>query len=111
MIWSAIILAIIIALLVAFIFVFRNKAYGIGYYSLFSVGLIWIVAGIPMENYLLSLFGIVFFVIGLQNKDRWEEEKISFSQLSEKAKRERLTLTAILALTIILSLVFYLLNK
>jgi len=110
MIWSVIILAILIGCFVAFLFAIRNRSYGIGYYSLFLVGLIWMIAGIPMENYLLSIFGIIFFVLGLQHKEEWEAEKSSFATLSEKGKKDRLVLTGILALAIIASLIFYFIN-
>ena len=76
MIWILISVAVAIVILgVLAIFFIRAKEgkHEVDYYSLFIIGLIWIAVGVPLNNSALWIIGIVFFILGVTNKDKWKK--------------------------------------
>jgi hypothetical protein len=81
---------LIVGLLVAFIVLIRGREkFTPNYRALFVMGIIWLGAGIPLGistgNSGLWVMGLIFFMIGLLNRDKWEEEK-KWSDLSQGEK-------------------------
>ena len=89
------------------------------YYTFFWIGLIWIIAGaIPLiihgwKSTLNFLFfmGIVFFAIGLVNKDKWKKNRVRFKDLTKKEKKFRMIIIIILGILVVIGLVFFLLAQ
>ncbi len=82
MIWIAITLIGIIGLLIVFGVVYiRKRKMETNYYTLFTMGVIWLPLGLVFmgsENGLFNIFfilGLVYLIAGLANRDKWPEDK------------------------------------
>lgn len=80
------------------------------YYSLFIIGITWLVIGIPIKNYVLSAIGIVLMTIGLANKKKWQKRK-KWNELTKKEKNAKIIIMAILFVLFIVGLIFFLLTE
>jgi uncharacterized membrane protein len=56
------------------------------YHSFFVLGIVMLIFGIIQRNIAFLGAGAVFSVIGFANKNKWEENKESWSQLSSGEK-------------------------
>lgn len=64
----------------------RRKKIPIDYYGFFSFGLLWLVVGILLSNWLLFLLGLITSLIGFTNRDKWKKNKRDWKDLSYKEK-------------------------
>lgn len=103
------ILSLIILLAAAAIFISKKNKRPPDYYNLFIIGVIWLVLGIPIENYILSILGAIFLAVGLINKKKWNSNRVRWSDLDDKEKRVRWIIIGILAILILAGLAVYLL--
>ena len=106
------ILMVVIALLIIFLaiaFVIRRKKGKIptDYYNLFVIGIIWLIIGVPMKNYVLSGLGLIFTVVGLTHKKKWQKNRRTWEDLSKSEKNFKLTLIIILSIMLIAGLIMY----
>jgi ABC-type amino acid transport system permease subunit len=92
------ILIALILLVLAVIWAKKNNKRPTDYYTFFIIGLIWTVFGIPLKNYALSGMGVVFLVVGLVNKDKWEKNRVKWSDLTEEERKIRTWLIIVLGI-------------
>jgi hypothetical protein len=78
----------------------KKKKIPADYYSLFILGLIWLVIGVPIKNYLLSLVGLMISLIGFTNRDKWKKNKREWNDLDYSEKVILIIAAFILALFI-----------
>ena len=108
-------ISVVIGLIVvglAIIFAVRNKGKKVepDYRTFFILGITWLPLGIATDNNAFLFMGIVFMVLGLVNKDKWNKEK-KFSELSKKEQKTRIILITVAGLLVLLGLVTYFLTK
>ena len=102
--WIIMVVAVLLILgAVAAIMAVKGKSWpGPDYRAFFIMGLIWIIAGVPatfLHDYNLNgLFamGIIFFVIGLVNKDKWK--KRTWADLTPAEKKLKIWIIIILGI-------------
>jgi len=74
---SIIIGLIIIGLLIVFFLQFKRKKYKPNYRLFFILGTAWIPIGVVFyintKNFGFFVMGLIFLIIGLVNKNKWEE--------------------------------------
>ena len=74
---SIVIGLIIIGLLIVLLLQFKRKKYKPNYRLFFILGMTWVPLGvvfyITTRNFGFFVMGLIFLVIGLVNKDKWEE--------------------------------------
>ena len=81
-------LMVVILGVLAILFIKHNEGkHKVDYYSLFIMGLIWLVIGIPLRNTILEVFGIAFFVLGLFNKKKWKKNRTDWTKVTKKQKK------------------------
>lgn len=78
------------------------------YYAFFIMGIVWLAAGIPLDNYGLSGMGLVFMIIGLAHRDEWKENRRCWKDMDPKQKRLKLIVFGLLALTLCIGIAAYL---
>lgn len=72
----AIALTMIIALAGVLIFVKRKGDLSTTDYRVFFIlGLVWLPMGIATDNYAFTGIGAVFMIVGLANRDKWQDWK------------------------------------
>ena len=91
----------------------RGEKFTPDYLAWFLVGLVWMVVGLAVslstDNpgfYGFTVMGLVFFVLGLKNRDKWHERK-SFADLTPAQKRIKLVGLGIAILLMLLSGVYF----
>lgn len=94
------VLLMLIATFFVFVLTMKRHKHNADYYSLFVIGLAWFVVGIPIENYLLSLIGVIFFAIGLANKDKWKANRRQWHRMTSH-ERKLVVMTIILLAVLI----------
>ncbi len=104
----------IIALIVFLALVFtlrisKKHKKGPDYYALFIIGIVWLIIGIPLENVALWTLGLIFFIVGVVNKDKWKSNRIHWKDISKKEKKIRIWIMIALGIFIIIGLVVLLL--
>jgi len=106
--WTLISILFILILLgiLAFLLI-RKKRRPIDYYSWFIIGIIWIPIGFAMGNYGLWILGIIFAVIGLANKDKWEKNRRSWNKMDKDEKKLMIIIMVLLGLLVAAGLVFF----
>ncbi len=104
---------VLLVFLAIFIFIKRKYKTPTDYYSLFVIGLIWTLIGVPSlftkEYSLNSLFylGVVFLVIGLANKSKWKQNRRTWNDLTEPEKKLKKSIIIILGILVLAGLVVY----
>ena len=113
MIWVMLsILVLLILFLVLFIYLRKGKKHKPNYYSLFIIGFVWFVLGVPTKNDVLWILGITFMVIGLIHKNEWKDYKrIKLSELTKGERKMRMIMLIGLAVLVTLGLIVLILNK
>ena len=84
----------------------RKRKYEPDYYTFFIIGLVWLPLGIATGNSTFWILGIVFFIVGLVNKDKWKKKK-AWDKLTKKEKRLIFLSIFMGLLLLILGMVFY----
>jgi hypothetical protein len=111
--WILIILValIIIVLAVFFLVSKRKETKAPNYRTLFTIGIIWVPCGIAIKNYALAIIGLVFLIIGLVNKNKWQDEK-RWTELTPIERRTKLAIVIIGGLLLIAgALLFFFMKK
>ena len=77
----AIILAIVLVLSLGVFFVVRNRGLETrvdDYRTFFIMGAVFIPIGVATDNYVFSIIGLVFMILGATNRDKWRntQEKV-----------------------------------
>jgi len=80
------------------------------YYTLFILGILWLPIGISMENYVLSIMGLVFLIVGTVNKDKWRKPEENWKDLTENEKKLKILLLIVASLLLISGLAIWLMN-
>ena len=62
------------------------------YYSFFIMGILWLIIGMPIKNYILSGLGLLFGFVGILNKHRWKEHHKTWEQLNSNERRVKVCL-------------------
>ncbi len=76
----------------------------------FIIGIIWIPLGISTENYIFSIIGIVFTLVGILHKDKWQKN-VPWSQMEPRDKKIKLAIIISVSLLLITGIVLFLLKK
>ena len=103
-----VIIAIVaVAIIFGLIAAFTTKKYKKppDYKAFFSMGIIWFAIGLPLKNYALFIMGLVFMAVGLAHKDKWEENKREWKDMS-KQERNIIIGAMILALVVLIVGIF-----
>lgn len=103
--WILIAILILLILLGIAALFYAKKPHKPDYYALFTIGIIWIAAGIPMKNYALSTMGAILAVTGILNKDKWKTNRQKLSPKEQKT----MYIALITGLTALVALIFILL--
>ena len=67
----------------------RNSV--VNFRSMFIIGALWMPIGIVLSNPSLGITGLIFFLIGIVNKKKWERER-TWSELSPTERRVKVAL-------------------
>ena len=103
-----VIIGIIVTLLLLAIIYLKNKhKQPTNYKAFFIIGITWIPLGISTENYIFSILGIIFIIVGVMNKDKWKENSFTWKNLSPEQKKIKLLMGLTLLITLILGIIFY----
>jgi len=106
---SIAILVAIIAILAIFIRLHTKKKHRkIDYFSWFVIGIVWLGAGIPLDNYGLSVMGLIFMIIGLANKSKWKANRVRWSDLDKDEKKARTWVFIVLGVLLLFGMVLFL---
>lgn len=75
--WILIIVTVMLAILIAVIrfIAIQEKCVNI-YKGIFTIGVIWLLGGIVITNYVFSVIGLLFLIIGLLNHKKWKKGKV-----------------------------------
>ena len=85
-----VILAILIIFaIVAFIFTKDKKKKEPDFLVFFVLGLVWLIIGLISDSSELLILGLIFFISGLSNKDKWWKNK-NWSELNEEERKIRI---------------------
>lgn len=108
------ILAIVVALIIIALGIFairesKRSKRPTDYYSLFVIGVVWLIFGLPTGNEALSVIGAVFVVIGLFHRDKWKKNRVRWSDLSEREKKTKYILIITLAVLLVAGVLAFLL--
>ena len=111
--WIMIVILVVLILLgMLFFYMCKGKKHKPDYYSLFTIGIIWVAIGIPLKNYVLLIMGIIFLIVGLVNKKKWKTNRRTWNDLNSKEKKIKLIAITILGVLVFLGLVvFFLVQK
>ena len=112
--WILIFVAVAIVLLgVLAIFFIKSKEgkHKVDYYSLFLMGIIWLAVGIPLDMTALWALGVVFFIIGLANKDKWKKNRTDWKKITKKQKNILYISIAMLFLLLVAEIIVFWLTK
>jgi len=105
--WMLIAIAVLLILFGSiFLFLKKKEKRKVDYYSIFLVGIIWVVMGIPLKNYFLSSIGVILLIIGLRHRNKWERNKRKWENLENREKKWIIFLMILLSLLILAILAF-----
>jgi hypothetical protein len=77
------------------------------YFSIFIMGLLWIVIGLPTQNYALMSLGITSIIVGLLHKKSWKKNRLKWKHLDDHEKLVQLALMILVMLMLAVFLIFY----
>lgn len=113
---TPVLLMVVIALLIVGLLVIVFARYKKGeemstdYRTLFILGIIWLPTGVTIGNYGLSAMGLVFFIVGAVNKDKWREPT-KWADLSESDRRMKMILIGGLTLVLLAGVAAFILAR
>ncbi len=99
---------IVIGLIIAIMSANARKKEGRkpNYKAFFIIGITWIPIGIATQNYVFTVAGLAFIILGFTKKKEWKDQP-KWKDLSPAEKKMKLTLIIFLSLILILGVVFY----
>jgi len=107
---SILILLILFAVLA--VIINRKRKRKPDYYAFFIIGIIWLIAGIPVENHALSGMGLVFAVVGLAHRKQWKENRRKWENMDKTERIFFLSVVILLGILVLAGLVvWFLANK
>ncbi len=105
---SWLLIAIFVAIiLLAVLAIFLKKKTPQDYYTMFIMGIVWFVLGLPMKSYLISIIGLVLMIIGFKNKDKWKKNRQKWNRFPKKEKWVRIILSFVLGFLIAVFIVLF----
>lgn len=114
MIWILISVAVVIVLLgILAIFFIKAKEgkHKVDYYSLFLMGIIWVAVGISLDMTVLWVLGIVFFIAGVANKDKWKKNRMDWKKITKRQRDILYIAIAMLFLLLVAGIIVFWLAK
>jgi len=107
--------ALLLALLVLVVVRARREKRPPDYFAIFLMGIVWLLTGVsmillvPKEDFTLSswgftIMGAAFMAIGLAHRDKWKENRRTWSSLAPSEKKIKLTLVVILGVLMLAGL-------
>lgn len=99
---------IVLLLLLMFIILIKTKKidYHLDYKVLFLSGIIWFILGVVFETYFMWILGVILFVIGILNKDKWKSQP-KLSELPPEKRRFKIILIVSLTLLVLIALIAF----
>ena len=102
--WTIIIITILVLILVIVaVTINKDKKNKTDYYSLFTMGTIWLPFGIVMSltndtsiGNIFIILGLIYMAIGLSHKSSWKKNHIPINKLPKKQKYKKIALLTIL---------------
>ncbi len=83
----------------------------VDYYNLFIMGIIWLPIGIIMDYNAFLILGLIFTLIGIANKDKWEKNRVRWSDYTDKEKKFHKIMIGALTIILLIGIIaFYLLS-
>ncbi|MCH7850845.1 MAG: hypothetical protein IH845_04345 [Nanoarchaeota archaeon] len=106
------VLAILLAILAVFAYTSRNyKEQKVDYFAFFLVGIVWLPIGAAIENYVLSVMGLIFASIGVSNRQEWDQNRKDWAILDKDEKKLRTVLISALAILFISGIAAYIMVR
>ncbi|MBT3262149.1 hypothetical protein HN592_05620 [Candidatus Woesearchaeota archaeon] len=106
--WAMVLIGVLIAILLAvFLYTRKGKKQKTDYYSLFTIGIIWVAIGIPLKNVGLWGLGLAFMVVGLVHKSEWKQNIKDRKKLNTKERKKLLWILTILGIVVLLGFVAF----
>ena len=103
--WLLVSIGILVLVLLVFFILFK-KDQPVDYYTLYTMGIIFIPLGVPLNNYFMSIFGVILVAIGIQHRDAWKKEK----KLTDSQHLIKLIVLGLVALLGVATLIFLLMR-
>lgn len=99
---------ILIGLVITIFAIYIKKKENIkpNYKALFIIGICWLPLGIATQNYVFTVIGLVFLILGITHRKAWKQQP-KWSELSPTEKKIKLVLIIFLMLILILGIIFY----
>ncbi|MFH1638174.1 MAG: hypothetical protein ABIB71_07140 [Candidatus Woesearchaeota archaeon] len=85
---------------------FARKKRPADYYAFFLMGLVWLIGGSILKNYVLAIFGTVFSIVGMLNKAKWKSNRLSWADLDKRERFFRLAVVVVLGFLVFGGIVF-----
>lgn len=98
--------AILLILLIFFVVARKQEKRPLNYRALFILGIVFMPLGISTENYGFTGVGVLFMIISLVNKKKWEKPK-KWSELSYTERRFKINLILVWSLLMIFGVIAY----
>lgn len=114
--WILVSIAVLLALLVIVAVVVRKKGWRgaccgkDSYKTFFIIGVSWLPIGIALDNYAFVVMGTVFLVIGLINRDKWEDDP-AWHKLSKEQRNTKLFLIIALGIGVLAALTAFFFSR
>ncbi|VVB74463.1 Uncharacterised protein [Candidatus Tiddalikarchaeum anstoanum] len=108
------IVGLVIILLGLFLIIIKfgmKKKTPVDYYSIFIMGVIWLIIGIPLNNSALWELGFIFTIIGLVNKDNWRKDRYDWSKLSRAEIKTRIIIISVGVILAIAGIIVLIVSK
>lgn len=117
MLWILISIGLLIVVLAILAFYLnKNEKVTPNYYSLFIMGIIFLMVGILLElisyecsmNYIFMSLGVIYAFVGFIHRKKWRKNCIPWKKLSRKEKELRSLLIIVLSIIVLAGLTAYL---
>ena len=108
---SGFILVLLIVLVVIAIVSQRRSKRPPDYRTLFIAGVMWLVIGIPVRNFVMAAVGLVLAVLGIAHRKEWKQASTNWSELTREEKRTKIFLIAGIGVVFLMAVILYLLAR
>ncbi|MDY6788254.1 MAG: hypothetical protein SVK54_09050 [candidate division WOR-3 bacterium] len=99
----------VLLFIVLIVFLALNKRYETqkDFLGFFIMGIVWIIAGIVLKMWGLTVAGIIMALIGIVNVKKWKDFNEQWNNLSSKDRRIKIVLMTVLGLLVFASMILY----
>lgn len=99
----------VLLFIVLIVFLVLNKRYETqkDYLGFFIMGIVWIIAGIVLQMWGLTVAGIIMALIGIVNVKKWKHCNEQWNNLSSRDRRIKIVLMTVLGLLVFSSMILY----